>query len=102
MTPSEFLIAFHGFRALIGEDKPTPEQWARICELHTEAVGHEVKEKWAREEEMRRQADYFEQLKKQVYQPIPTYISPGVGGGCVGTTTGVDPTWNLPGGIIKF
>lgn len=103
MSPNEFLIAFSGFRALIGDEAPSPEQWARICEFHTEAVGYEVKAKWARDEQKQRMAlqlaDQEAVMQKQMqafkgllYQPNAAY-GPLSGGGSVGTTT-VTSTFN--------
>lgn len=73
MSPNEFLIAFNGFRALIGDEAPSPEQWARICEFHTEAVGYEVKQKWARDEQERQMNRMLDDQKIAQMQQAKAY-----------------------------
>jgi hypothetical protein len=75
MSPNEFLIAFNGFRALIGDEAPTAEQWARICEFHTEAVGYEVKQKWAMEEQKRRMEQEIEDRKAEIAKQMAQLTS---------------------------
>ena len=39
MTPTEFVLWFNGATGVIGEDGPTPEQWAVVREKLGEAIG---------------------------------------------------------------
>lgn len=98
MSPNEFLIAFNGFRALIGDEAPSPEQWARICEFHTEAVGFEVKAKWARDEQERQMQQMIQDQKAsqaKIYAQLLYQPNSGQGqlsgGNYTTTATAINP-----------